>query len=103
MTHGDKAKAKSAKAIKASGSSKTHDGQGSKAGKAVQTAGSKKAGAETLQQKGSTKAESGAGAKGSGPKGRAEAETDGFTNPIIAASFKHAIKKYPVAFRRLTD
>ena len=26
-----------------------------------------------------------------------------FNNPTVAAAFKHAIKKYPNAFRKLTD
>ena len=26
-----------------------------------------------------------------------------FSNPIVAAAFKRAVKKYPTAFRRLTD
>ena len=27
----------------------------------------------------------------------------GFTNPVIAEAFRRAVKKYPSAFRRLTD
>jgi len=26
-----------------------------------------------------------------------------FSNPVVAAAFKRAVKKYPTAFRRLTD
>ncbi|HKB80783.1 MAG TPA: hypothetical protein VKH35_13805 [Thermoanaerobaculia bacterium] len=39
-------------------------------------------------------------------KGRSEgraAEAVAFNNPIVAGAFKHAVKKYPTAFRRLTD
>ena len=37
--------------------------------------------------------------------GKPQRGPEGFTisNPIIAAAFKRAVKKYPNAFRRLTD
>jgi len=35
-------------------------------------------------------------------KGRAD-ESPAFANPAVAAAFKHAVKKYPNAFRKLTD
>ena len=30
-------------------------------------------------------------------------ETFSFNNPIVAAAFRRAVKKYPSAFKRLTD
>ncbi|MEO8036336.1 MAG: hypothetical protein ABI837_18010, partial [Acidobacteriota bacterium] len=31
------------------------------------------------------------------------AEATGFTNPVVGAAFKRALKKYGTAFRRLTE
>ena len=48
----------------------------------------------------------GASAKAGGKsssKGRSEPETISFTNPAIESAFNRAVKKYPNAFRRLTD
>ena len=38
-------------------------------------------------------------------KGRGRAANDGspFNNPLVASAFKRAVKKFPNAFRRLTD
>lgn len=118
MKHGDK-KAKSAgKASEASGkkssskdaveaagpagkNGKERDAAktGSKAGRAKVSAG------EAGNQSGSSKA----AAEKSEPatlkvRARAGTPADGeFTNPVIADAFKRAVKKYPNAFRRLTD
>ncbi len=39
----------------------------------------------------------------SAPRGHPSAEGAGFNNPTIATAFRRAVKKYPNAFRRLTD
>jgi uncharacterized membrane protein len=92
MTHGDKTKAKAGKTSQASAQKNSSSKAGGENGKG---SGSKepsaaKAGAES----------------GSKPKGRAAAggnEPGGFGNPVIADAFKHALKKYPNALRKLTD
>ena len=127
MKHGDKAKAKSAKA-----SSKASDKKSSKA--VAKTAGktSKGSSAKVSQGKGLHKAPAKStpakrAAKGSPgksvatksvganalprppatkPGGDGQRPADdipSFTNPVIAAAFKRAVKKYSNAFRRLTD
>jgi hypothetical protein len=82
MKHGHKDKGKKAKA-KPSGK------KASKSKAAVQTA---KAGKGSVPA-----AKAGANGKGRG------ADSPAFNNPIVANAFKRAVKKYPNAFRRLTD
>ena len=98
MKHGDKAKSKTAS--KASGkksSSKASAKSSSKApvvvkGKAQQTVSSK-----TIKQAGGV-------ASGNGkPARRLTPDDIRFSNPLVANAFKRAVKKYPNAFRRLTD
>jgi hypothetical protein len=117
MTHGDKAKAKtgksssqtSAKKVKVAepkAGGKEKGGKGDKAAGTKQQAGREKA--ASAIQKGSS-----AGAKDSTPatgsadaKGKARVEGSngtGFSNAAVASAFKHALKKYPNALRRLTD
>jgi hypothetical protein len=100
MKHGDKAKGKAGKA------------SGKKSGKAVAAKGEsarvvKGKKHEAVAAKASGKAGK-ANAKVEDPgngKARARAGSDevGFSNPVVAAAFKRAVKKYPNAFRRLTD
>ena len=103
MKHGDKAKAKSAKAIKASAkktSSKTGKGREAKAGKSGGKAEVKaKSGAKAESKASKTKPSGGNGKTSRRPS----SETVEFSNPVVAAAFKRAVKKYPNAFRRLTD
>ena len=42
---------------------------------------------------------------GADVKNRGRVTTDGpsFNNPVVASAFKRAVKKFPNAFRRLTD
>jgi hypothetical protein len=100
MKHGDKAKAKSAKAA-----SKTSV----KGGKAAASKAGSKAGANlksTKQEPSKVSAAKNAAppAGGNGKtKGRSDADNSGFSNPLVAAAFKRAVKKFPTAFRRLTD
>jgi hypothetical protein len=95
MKHGDKAKAKSAKAAsktsvkssKAAGASKS----GSKTGAALKSSQQKTPAAQPVK------------AAGGNGKGRPAPDPSGFSNPAVASAFKRAIKKFPTAFRRLTD
>jgi hypothetical protein len=118
MKHGDKAKGKASKA------SKTSDKKVSKAGGAKIKAseakgGEAKAGAKVEKSaaqasgKGSGKvvikgaiAKAGSASRapeGNGNRARPETGDASFGNPIIAAAFKRAAKKYSNAFRRLPD
>ena len=36
-------------------------------------------------------------------RGRIAPDTISFNNPVVASAFRRAVKKYPTAFRRLTD
>ena len=109
MKHGDKAKAKSAK-TKASGKeasskkvvAKSSKGAEKTVSKAPKAGGKKDSGAKAVQaaKKGSppAKADNGKGKSRPVPTGPVN-----FTNPVVAEAFRRAIKKYPTAFRRLTD
>lgn len=109
MTHGDQAKAKTAKSSQASADKKS-----SKSGKA----GGKEAGAggkgqiplkkpQAGAEKGSSASAKEAGNGGKAGKARPVAAdagaTSGFSNAAVAAAFERALKKYPNAFRKLTD
>lgn len=118
MTHGDKAKGKktaskasgskkSSKAVEASKASKAgKEGAGGK--KAVQASpkaveAPKKQQAVIQKAGGGNKASTAKGSNGKpAPRGSASPE-GGFSNPVIANAFKRAIKKFPAAFRKLTD
>ena len=122
MTHGDKTKGKGKTSLQASGkkSSSKAGENGKGAGKAAAgKAGKTIRGSEASVKKG-TPVEKAAAAKAGAPdskgakepasgsdvkaKGRAPAaEAGGFSNPVIADAFKRALKKYPNAFRKLTD
>lgn len=118
MKHGDKAKT-SAKAVQASGkktgsskeavakTSSKESGSSSKAktsGKeAGPKAGAQKAGGKSGEAVAKAPARE---ADKTGGNGKAKAVDTGgpsFANPLVAASFKRAVKKYATAFRRLTD
>jgi hypothetical protein len=92
MKHGDKAKGKASKASnKKAKSSASGKGRAPQSSKAKETRASK------------TVPKSSAKTTGSNGKGRPTSEGPHFTNPVVGAAFKRAIKKYPNAFRRLTD
>src|SRR5437588_4626075 len=99
MKHGDKAKGKTAKA-KASGkkgSSKV--AAKGKASPRQSTKPKKQASVKAIGKASSAE-------RGGNGKGRSRGsvpENVGFTNPIVAAAFKRAVKKYPIAFKRLAD
>jgi len=127
MTHGDQAKAKTAKSSQASATKKSSNktvgkapqgsktvktggkeaGQGGKASKAGK-ANPKKAGSEKSSPAAKAVAAKETGNGGKGSKARpaaapADDATTGFTNSAVATAFKRAVKKYPNAFRKLTD
>jgi hypothetical protein len=124
MKHGDKAK-KSAKAVQASGKKgSSHEvvakarkeggasSQSKTSGKEAgpKTAGKKtggeaaaKAPAKTVAAKAPAKVSEGKAVAGNGKNKAVDTEGPAFANPLVAASFKRAVKKYPNAFRRLTD
>jgi hypothetical protein len=70
--------------------------------------GKKKPAAKDKASKGISAKKSAAKAAPTRPAGKADAKGRGsdpfsFNNPIVAAAFRRAVKKYPSAFRRLTD
>ncbi len=90
MKHGDKAKEK---ASKASGKKSDKASTASKSGKASLKAHTQVSPAKSISKK------DGNGAA----RGRSTPDPSGFSNPAVGAAFKRAVKKYPNAFRRLTD
>ena len=95
MKHGDKAKGKSAKA-KASG----------KKGSSKVAAKGKASPRQSTKPKKQASIKANHTDRGGNGKGRSRGgvpENVGFTNPIVAAAFKRAIKKFPIAFKRLAD
>ena len=95
MKHGDKAKGKPAKA-KASG----------KKGSSKVAAKSKASPRQSTKSKKQASTKASTAERGGNGKGRSRGgvpENIGFTNPIVAAAFKRAVKKFPVAFKRLAD
>lgn len=89
MKHGHKAKGK---ASKASGKKSSKASAASKSGKASLKA-------HTQSSSGKTRSKSGNGAL----RGRSSSDPFTFSNAAVGAAFKRAVKKYPNAFRRLTD
>ncbi len=111
MTHGDKAKAKTGKSSQASAKKVSTQAAGKESkggGKGDKSAG-KKAGAEKAvpaTKKGGGSAKDLSPAAGIDAKAKARVSSDdgsGFSNSSVGASFKRALKKYPNAFRKLTD
>ena len=92
MKHGHKAKGKTAKA-KASGKKSSS-----------KTATKSKAAGKSISAKTPVPKSSGTSAPNNG-KNRGRVVIDGisFSNPVVANAFKRAVKKFPTAFRRLTD
>ena len=98
MKHGDKAK-KSAKSSKAT--SKKANRKVASASKAKSKSSSPQKNPKAAAPKASSpKPPAGGNGKSSA---RNNSGVIGFSNPIVAAAFKRAVKKYPTAFRRLTD
>ena len=117
MKHGDKAKAKTAKVSSKTSvrkTSKTGGGplqskaaKATKSGKTVKTVKSGKAGKAVKASPRPAPAKASASRSGGRPKaggnGRSGFDAVAFSNPAVAVAFKRAVKKYPNAFRRLTD
>ena len=86
MKHGHKEKGKKVQA--------KPSGKKASKSKATQAAKSKKGGGPVAAGKG--------GSNGKG-RGKGSPDVPSFNNPVVATAFKRAVKKYPNAFRRLTD
>lgn len=100
MKHGDK-KAKSAKASVKKASPK---GPAQKSGKAIEVKTGGKKQSSTEAKGGSSGKAGSAAARDSGIRpARASGDAGSFGNSALANAFKRAVKKYPNAFRRLTD
>jgi hypothetical protein len=103
MKHGDK-KQKTAKASrkasakKSAGKVAAHSGKGSGKGRGKPVQGKTKAGSAAKPAKGGKSVPSRGDAARSGG-----ADAVAFSNPVVASAFKRAIKRYPVAFKRLAD
>ncbi|HUP47301.1 MAG TPA: hypothetical protein VNA04_00780 [Thermoanaerobaculia bacterium] len=93
MKHGDKKKGKASKASRKKGSPARKAGKAVSGAKAkIKTKSSRKAGPKVSKSKG-----------GNGiPRSRGSTDVT-FTNPVIGSAFKHALRKYPNALRKLTD
>ena len=105
MKHGDKAKAKSAKA-KASGKEVHSKKSGAESKGAAQgpSKAAKAAGSKEISRKAAEKIVPAAkGGNGKGKDVRPAPGTVNFSNPVIGEAFRRAVKKYSTAFRRLTD
>jgi len=98
MKHGDKAKSKAPS--KASGK-KISKASAAKSGKGGPVIKAKNQQASSKAQK-QTSSKSGPPGNGK-PRARLTPGELTFTNPVVAAAFKRAVKKYANAFRRLTD
>ncbi|HEV8657919.1 MAG TPA: hypothetical protein VGS96_04760 [Thermoanaerobaculia bacterium] len=98
MKHGDKTKRKAAS--KASGKKSSKAKISAKSKKAAPVVKAKKQTTSSKTQKQVSSSKSGGNGK---PRPRLTTDQLTFSNPIVAAAFKRAIKKYPNAFRRLTD
>jgi hypothetical protein len=99
MKHGDKAKSKAPS--KASGK-KISKASTAKSGKSGPVIKAKNQQASSKAQKQSSSSKSGPPGNGK-PRPRLTPGELTFTNPVVAAAFKRAVKKYANAFRRLTD
>jgi len=107
MKHGDKAKSKAAS--KASGKKSSKTGASAKAGAKVSKGspivvkGKKQQASSKSAKQTSAASKVVVAAGGNGKPGRLAPANVGFANATVAAAFKRAVKKYPNAFRRLTD
>lgn len=102
MKHGDKAK----KSAKGKASGKTASRKVASPGKTKSGAkgGAKSSRPEATPKAAAPKAGSKPALAGNGKSNARNAPgVTGFSNPVVAGAFKRAVKKYPTAFRRLTD
>ena len=118
MTHGDKAKAKIGKSSQASAAKKSSSkaaGKGAESKTAGKTAKAGAKGSQLAIKKGVPAKTGHAPEKGgsrAGKEVRAEPKAKArplpedagtFSNPAVGSAFKHVLKKYPNALRKLTD
>jgi len=114
MKDGDKAKAKAAKAKTSGKEVRSKSTAKEKGGQAVKAAGKKESSSSAKSEtkaaakksssaKGGGQASQKTSVKGNGKTGRPDAAGISFTNPTIESAFNRAVKKYPNAFRKLTD
>jgi len=96
MKHGDKAKAKTAKAASKT-SSKSSKAAAPKAGGKAHT-NLKSSKQEPIKTSAAKTVSTPAGGNGK-TKGRGNGDNSGFSNPLVAAAFKPAIKKFPATTR----
>jgi len=81
---------------------------GHKKGKASPSGKKNKPAAKSKASKGVSAKKSPSKVAATHPAGKADVKGRGsdpfsFNNPVVAAAFRRAVKKYPSAFRRLTD
>jgi autotransporter adhesin len=76
---------------------------GHKKGKAKASASGKKSTAAAKRKTGTGSSAQKSSAKAARPAGKSGGEALSFNNPVVATAFRRAVKKYPSAFRRLTD
>lgn len=99
MKHGKKSEKKAAKTVKKASSTKS-SGKKAVASKSREKAGKK----QTAKASGTEAARKSAAGPRPASTGRGKAPVQlTFTNAAVAAGFKRAVKKYPNAFRRLSD
>ena len=100
MKHGDKAKATASKA-----SGKKTSAAGSKSSKAAPSSKAKQSVSAKAADPKKTSAPAKAISSAGNDKQKSRPPEGGihFTNAAVGAAFKRAVKKFPNAFRRLTD
>jgi len=103
MKHGDKAKAKTAKASRKASVKKVTKPASSAKSKAPKTI-------KRAAKKAAATGKAAAPKRAASPADKSKADNShgvttaiDFSNVAVAAAFKRAVKKYPNAFRRLTD
>lgn len=98
MKHGDKKKASKASGKKTSAAG----GKSSKVVKTLKAGKQASSSAKAPPKKADAPIKTPPGGNGK-PKSRPPEGGVHFTNPAVAAAFKRAVKKFPNAFKRLTD
>ncbi|HEY6844407.1 MAG TPA: hypothetical protein VI391_09580 [Thermoanaerobaculia bacterium] len=76
---------------------------GHKKGKAKATPSGKKSQAAAKAKSSESRGKAASAKTAPARAGGGKTDSGPFNNPVVAAAFKRAVKKYPSAFRRLTD
>jgi hypothetical protein len=103
MKHGDKAKAKTAKASRKASVKKVTKPASSAKSKAPKTVKRAEKGAAATGKAAAPKRAASPADKSKADNSHGVTAAIDFSNAAVAAAFKRAVKKYPNAFRRLTD